>query len=358
MKQYVIFIFLIIFYNDIILCQSDWCKGYLVTNNNDTISGEVNYLGNKSMSEECKFRESPKSAVSIYYPKDIDGYEITKYAKFVSHKIDGEKLVFLECLVDGNLDLFYIRMNDKDRFFIQNDSLPLKEIKYEEEIRSREGIKYLYKSTAHIGLISLYTKDAPELYNRILHLKNDFISLRNFTIDYHNLVCKDKSCISYRNKDTYTKISIGPQFGYTKQSYYGDNTEVVENYIIYGIFVRVWSPRINKNLSIRTGALISKFDDYNYNLTKKMERKTIVKIPLQFEYVLPLSLRIRPRASVGFIYFTNSDTYFVAGLGADVAINKNVTFSIGYEKGIQSLFGFGFSENKNNTIIAGGYFQL
>jgi hypothetical protein len=357
MKLFNSFVF-IIFCLNISLCQSDWKDGYIITQESDTLRGQINHLAYRTMGEECKFRSGPKSPAISYYPKDIKGYIITNFAYFVSKEIDDENLVFLEYLVDGILDLYYIRMNEKDRYYIQRDTLPLKEIKYEEEIRSKDGIKYLHESTTHVGLVSLYTKDAPELHNRILNLKNDFNNLRNFTVDYHNKVCKDKRCITYRNKDKYTKFAIGPHFGYTQQSYNYDNTNVVGNYFGYGLYFRVWSPRINKNFFVRTGAIISKFDEYDYSLTKLIERITIVKIPFQFEYIIPIPFKVRPRASLGFIYFTNSDTYFIAGIGADMVIDKNVSLSIGYEKGVKSLFGFGLGDNKNNTIIAGVYYQL
>lgn len=346
-----------IFYN-ISFSQSDWRDGYVITSENDTLRGQINHLAYKSMGQECRFRANTKSSITTFHPKDIKGYVLTNFAKYVSSKIDEDRLVYLEFLIDGILDLYYIRIDDKDRYFIERDSLPLKEIKYEEEIKSKDGIKYLYESTTHVGLVSLYTKDAPELHNRILNLKNDFSNLRNFTVDYHNKVCKDKRCITYRNKDQYTKFAIGPHFGYTQQSYHYDNTKVVGNYFAYGLYIRVWSPRINKNFFVRTGAIISNFDEYNYSITKLNERKTIVKIPFQFEYIIPIPFKIKPRASLGFSYFTNSDTYFIAGIGADMVINKNVSLSIGYEKGIKSFFGLGFGNNNNNTIIGGAYYHL
>jgi hypothetical protein len=351
-------ILLFVLCNFVSLCQSDWKDGYIITLENDTIHGQINHLAYNSMGEECRFRNGPKSPAFSYYPKDIKGFFITNFAYYVTKEIDDANLVFLEYLVNGRLDLFYIKSKEDDRYFIQTDSLPLKEIKYEEEIRSKDGIKYLYQSTTHVGLVSLYTKDAPELHNRILSLKIDFQNLKNFAVDYHNIVCKDNRCITYRNKDQYTKFAIGPHFGYTQQTYNYDKTEVVGNYFGYGLYIRVWSPRINKNLFLRTGAVISKFDEYDYSITRLIERKTIVKIPLQFEYIIPIPFKVRPRASLGFIYFTNSDTYLIAGIGADMVINKNVSLSIGYEKGIKSLFGFGLGEDQNNTIIAGGYYQL
>lgn len=357
MKLFKTFVF-ILFCTNITLCQSDWKGGYIITQENDTLHGQINHLAYRTMGDECRFRSAPKSAAISYYPKDIKGYVITNFAYYVAKEIDDSKLVFLEYLVNGKLDLYYIRINDKDRYFIQTDSLPLKEIKYDEEIKNVNGVNYVFESKKHVGLIALYTKDAPQLYKRIVNIKNDFHNLKRFAVDYHNIVCKDTLCITYRNREAYTKIAFGPHLGQIAQSYYDGKSYVNGSYLAYGILIRVWSPRINKNLFFKTGALVSNINTYNSSIEEPIKMKTIVKIPVQMEYVLPISFNIKPKASFGFEFFTNSDLYLNAGIGADISISKKVCLSFGYEKSIKGVGSIGFGQKFNKSILGGAYFQF
>jgi hypothetical protein len=357
MKYLNTLIFITICYNAG-LCQSDWKDGYIITQENDTLHGQINHLAYRTMGEECRFRSAPKSPAISSFPKDIKGYVITNFAYYVSKEIDDKNMVFLEYLVNGKLDLFYIRSNDVDRYFIQNDSLPLKEIKYDEEIKNVNGVNYVFESKKHVGLISLYTKDAPQLYKRIVNIKNDFHNLKRFTVDYHNIVCKDTLCITYRNREAYTKIAIGPHLGQLTQSYFDGKSYVNGSYLAYGILIRVWSPRINKNLFFKTGALVSNIDTYNFSIDQPTKMRTIVKIPIQLEYVLPISFIVKPKASFGFVLFTNSDLYLNASIGADVAISKMVCLSFGYDKSITGIGGLGFGQRFNESIVGGAFFQF
>jgi hypothetical protein len=357
MKLFKSFAF-ILFCSNFAFCQSDWKDGYIITQENDTLQGQINHLAYRTMGEECRFRSSSKSQAISYYPKDIKGYVITNFAYYVSKEIDDKRMVFLEYLVNGRLDLFYIRSNDDDRYFIQNDSLPLREIKYKEEIKSVNGVNYLYESKAHIGLVALYTKDAPQLYNRIVNIKNDFRYLKKFTVDYHNIVCKDTMCITYRNRDSYTKMTYGPHLGLLTQSYYDGKSFVDGNYLAYGIMIRVCSPRMNKNMFFKTGALVSKMDTYNHSIDQPITKKTIVKIPVQLEYVFPISFVIKPKASFGFIVLTNSTLYLGASIGADVALSKKVCLSFSYDKSITGISNISFGQKFNESFEGGAYFQF
>lgn len=342
----------------IAFCQYDWKDGYVIKTNNDTISGQINITSSSGMGEQCTFRSNSNGQSTTFLPKDIKGYCIKDVAFFVSKKIDDTQTVFLEYLVNGKLDLFYIRQNHNDRYFIETDTLPLKELIYKEGIRNVNGVNYQYETKTHLGLLAFYTKDAPELYSRIGRIKPDFKALKRITVDYHNIVCKGESCITYRNREPYTKLAIGPHFGQSSQSYYNGITLINDNYFAYGLYIRAWSPRMSNNLYLRTGAIFSQFDNYNYSIEVPTRKKIIAKIPLQIEYVLPTSFVIKPKAALGVNYYTNSETYFGGSIGVDVKINNKIYLCLGYERELVNIYGSNFGNQIYGSILAGGYYHL
>jgi hypothetical protein len=336
-----------------------WKNGCIVTLKNDTIYGQIHHLDYQSLGQSCTFRVNPGSQETTYLPIDINGYLITNMSKYVSGIIDDNQDVFLEYLINGKLDLLYLRKNNLDRYFIQTDSLPLREITNEEEIRTINGVNYYYKSTRYVGLLTKYTEDAPQLYNRILHLKNDFYNLKKLTIDYHNLTCKDYECITYRSPESYTKIAVGPHFGMIDQVVEIGKAKILSNYLFVGTYFRVSSPRISKNLHFKTGVLVTNIKSTNYSSNLITRRKTIFNIPISVEYVIPvIQYKLKPKFSVGFNHFTNSVTYFTASIGADYNLNENTRLSILYER---NLIGFGVKTDDGLTQAAyliGAYFPL
>lgn len=357
MKQLRIIFFIIINAN-ILICQSEWKVGYLVTNNNDTLSGQINLTSYSKMGEQCTFRSNSNSQSKTFLPKDIKSYSIKDVAFYVSKKIDDTQTVFLEYLVNGKLDLFYIRKNDDDRYFIETDTLPLKELIYNEGIRNVNGVNYQYETKTHLGLLAFYTRDAPELYSRIGKIKPDFKALKRITVDYHNIVCKDESCITYRNREPYTKVAIGPHIGRTSHSYYNGNTLINENYLSYGFYVRAWSPRMGNNLFLKTGAIFSKFDEYNHSIDVPTRKKTIAKIPLQIEYVIPTSFIFKPKASFGIDFYTNSAAYIGASIGSDFVIGKNINMSLIYDREIYEIVGLRNGSKIFDNLLIGMYYML
>ena len=62
--------------------QTDFRPGYVITNSNDTLYGEIDYRGDRLMSEVCKFRSNGRDIVE-YTPYDIAAYRFTDSKYFV-----------------------------------------------------------------------------------------------------------------------------------------------------------------------------------------------------------------------------------------------------------------------------------
>lgn len=52
-------------------------QGYVITNNNDTIHGMIDYRSDAKNALECHFKENGQSDYRTYAPSDISGYRFT-----------------------------------------------------------------------------------------------------------------------------------------------------------------------------------------------------------------------------------------------------------------------------------------
>ena len=84
--------------------NSSFMDGYIVTNDNDTIRGEIALRTDRVNGNECHFRRSPGEAAKVYYPGSIVAYRFTPGKYYVSRMVTIEEAprnVFLEYLIEG-----------------------------------------------------------------------------------------------------------------------------------------------------------------------------------------------------------------------------------------------------------------
>lgn len=320
--------------------QEIWYEGYIIHIENDTLYGQIKMLGYEEMSKKAIFQGHNSKDIITYYPSDIKLYAIPGKNMYISKLLENGEALFLEYIVDGELDLLYVKSKNQDRFFIQKDSLPLKEVKYVKEIRTIDGVNYNYESKTHQGLLSLYTHDAPELNSTILKLKPDFEGLKKFTVKYHNQICKSQKCITYQNSELYTIFEAGPHLGIISINFDQESEYSNSKLFGYGIYFRIKSPRVSKYLSFRTGAIFTNFKPI------KSRDKIVAKIPMHFEFILPNSSIIQPKVSIGANFYTNSIVYFGASIGFDVVLAENIKLSMTVEREILQII-----ENLSGNMV-------
>ena len=140
--------------------QADFRKGFVILNNNDTISGLIRNGSKKENSLKCVFIQNTESDKTIYYPDNIKTYRFTDGKYYVSRKIkssDTEK-IFLEFLFDGISDLYYYSDNLGDHYLIEKYGTDLKELKNE--------IKIVTAIKEQAGVSSAYSSATPVKYEK------------------------------------------------------------------------------------------------------------------------------------------------------------------------------------------------
>ena len=92
--------------------QTVFRPGYVITNNNDTLRGLIDYRNETKSATTCVFKESETSTAKEFKPFDIKGYGFTDNKYYVSKNVkskDQEIPLFLEYLVNGEYRFVLLR---------------------------------------------------------------------------------------------------------------------------------------------------------------------------------------------------------------------------------------------------------
>ncbi len=153
----------------ILNAQMDFRPGYIISATGDTIFGQIDYRGDLAMSTVCKFRDTA-AEITEYYPNDILAYRFIDSKYYVSREINSRK-VFLEYLIKGKINIYYMRDDNGDHYYLDKDDVKLFELPYEEGFRYVDDRQVFYQSKKHIGLLNYYMQDAPAFQSRIQSLE-------------------------------------------------------------------------------------------------------------------------------------------------------------------------------------------
>ncbi len=318
-----LFVTLFLFLTGILQAQQDFRPGYIITLEMDTLYGEIDYRGDILMSTTCRFKAPETKKIKAYTPDDLFGFRFTDSKYYVAETLESGERLFLQYLVNGKLSVYCYRDSEgSDHYLINKMGLPLRELPYSEGIISRKDGNDLFKqSYFHMGLLKVYTQDAPEIQKEILRIKKpDSENLIKLAEDYHKKVCNDEKCIVYEKKLPMIGIVAELLYGFTR--YNG-----VERYFSeYGGNLYLWLPRSNEKLYFKTGLS-------NNRIADDEEALNIFKIPIQIVYMYPGRIFI-PKANIGIdLYAIRMNKIivpthlFAIGTGCNIALNKSLGFS-------------------------------
>lgn len=305
-----------------LVAQTDFRPGYVITEIGDTIVGEIDYRGDLLMGQLCKFKSNESNIVIEYLPDEIIAYRFTDSKYYASKEIVSTK-VFLEILIKGKANIYYLRDENGDHYYIDKEDLPLTEIPYKEEIKTDHGTNYLSQSKTHIGILTYYMQDAPlDFQAKIKKIKKpETDNLVKLAEDYNNVVCQGEKCIVFEKKEPFAKVNIELAGGVT--SFYKFNYVDNHVYFLAGFIAHFWMPRVNEKLFVRTGAL--------YSIIKhKGVQEYIFKIPLQLEYICPKNT-IRPKAAIGIFMYKPFGQTIAVMAGVNIKMYKKFFLSLDYD---------------------------
>jgi hypothetical protein len=191
--------------------QSDFRKGYIIKNNNDTIYGLIASGTNVSNAHQCIYKADVNAPKQIFVPNDIKAYRFIdgKYYLSLPIVVENEtKLVFLECLIKGIVSVYFYANQQGHHYFVSKEDAVLRELKEETSVyvndengkyRNSEylkpGVTYNSEKKEYVGMLKYMFRENMKICDAVDYISLNHNSLIKIARDYHHAVCSDSDCI-------------------------------------------------------------------------------------------------------------------------------------------------------------------
>lgn len=187
-----------------LLAQVNPQQGYIITNENDTVRGTIDYLTDASNAKTCSFRKEGETAFQTYHPTDIRGYRLNgDGVYYVSRLFTGEEkpeMLFAEFLLQGGVSLFryyhdgynYFGFMDTDgkEAIIRDDKLNDDLSAYDKKLQARR------EKVQQVGTIM--RKD-PAIAGQLWKMDLESNTLTKLVQEYDETYCtSDGDCVVFR----------------------------------------------------------------------------------------------------------------------------------------------------------------
>jgi len=340
--------------------QSNFKEGYLITNGNDTVYGLIDFRTDHSNSLVCKFKKDEKATEKVYIPGEIAGYRFINEGKYYVTRtvvIDNlKKTVFLEFLVQGLLNLYYIHEGNGYYFFENKNGEMVSTTKVPDEITTDNKLK---TDIRYKGILSYIFKDDMPLAMKASEVNFNHESMIKCTIEYHDHMCDSgERCIIFENDYTkkFTKFDFSAYSGIELNDIKFDNihlSNMLSLSPIVGVGLNISSPRLIKSMSILFDVTLSKIAgacDYTNSLTYSQFSFTAMKTEYSggLEYIYQKG-KIRPSMNVEFSY------RYLFNLNRTIRDNNQIhedEATTDYSSiGIKAGLGFDYQIKGNHFII-------
>lgn len=256
MKNRVYFIIVFIFFSCVSYSANvEWMKGYVVTNESDTIYGELGYRDGTGDWKECFYRQQGEVEYKVYSPEQITAYGYESGLLFVSEDIKLFKIkqrVFVQSLLSGIIDLYYLDVKKCTDFpkgyaayIVKEASGIMMELSDPSKSDNRDIIRRQNKAK-----LNYLFSDYPQLQESINKIDSDRDQWIALFQKYHDIICNESVCTNYEEKKVASRCFLTPYIigNYCKV---GFNNFVDRNSFAPGIgvaFSRSMSKYTDRNL--------------------------------------------------------------------------------------------------------------
>ena len=326
--------------------------GYIITNQNDTIYGYIDFVKLSSCTYECSFKKNTADKPTIYTPGSIKAFRFTDAQYFISKQIptkafgnsdaqyfstntpvvEGEmKWVFLQWLIKGKANILAFNQDvSHTLFYLQQDKDSLVELPNSIAIKKTDDGTFEVHKKEYQGLLKYYLKDQPELSQQIESLKYDASSLVKLGKTYHVNACGNADCIIYQDKTAKTIFSIAPILSYFQADFKGSSDPKQE---------------LNPMRTVGVGLC--------FNWSKFAFLPQAISLQLEFSFLkgtLQSSLQSSFLSNGTYIY--TKDRYSLAKMQA-VRIPFDVCYNFNYQR-LSAYTGVGVTEYLRKVTVENG----
>lgn len=246
--------------------QGSFRAGYVITLQQDTIYGLIDYKIARKSALKCRFKPSRQANEVVYTPTDIAGYRFTPGKYYVARTVekDGEaKTLFLEYLIDGIADVFFYRDNHEDHYYLEPEGEELQPLAIDEIATKRGNKHYILRKEKYKGVLKSAFSDAPALSDDIDGLKLTHLALIDIAEAYHDQVCDDYACVTYSRVKSPLQVRVGLLIGndisrlsFSEAEYLRGRLEApfsASQSLTFGGFVRMKDPFVSERKTVASG---------------------------------------------------------------------------------------------------------
>lgn len=228
---------------------------------------------------------------------------------------DLKGIYFLEFLLKGEVNLYYLVHDDPLYFLEKDDELYL--LKNTEKEEYIDGKHYINEKKEYLGVMNYVFQDG-DMQNDIINSKLEHKQLIKISKKYHEKVCEDEECIIFEKKVKPVKVDFGMIAGsnfHTLYLYEDLSYEMkVENSYYGGIGFNLRNiPMIYERFSVQLEILINRYYLENSKYSQ-------LNIPFLIDCKI-LAKRLSPKVEAGFSsYIIRNDIVktehmsFIAGI--------------------------------------------
>ena len=297
-------------------------RGYVITNDNDTLWGTIDYLTGKENAEACHFQKDGETTYRIYRPGEILGYRLHEGGVYYVTRtlpVNGkDNTFFAEYLLKGGVSL-YRHEDDKETLYYMVDGkgkvATIREDDYE-KYRKEDAAKRKRENLREAAEIMYISTEATEdLWHRNITAAN----LVRTTRRYNEKYCQDAGdCVVFQynsNKASFYNPKLFAEMGFGKGKMKYDDYSFQTQMPYIGLGGEFAFPRRIPNLSHQAMVLVGLYDDrtnlmgYNYNEKQKLW----LEVNYGLIYRFPTSGKNRPYVNGGVSISQVSGIYAAAG---------------------------------------------
>jgi hypothetical protein len=308
--------------------QTDFRKGYVITNVRDTLFGLVDYREGFNSYKSCDFKEGKNQTAITYGPGSLIGYGFVNDRIYESKELtltdQQPQTVFIEVLIKGIVSLYKF----ESTYWIKKDSEKLYQLINEKKETYLDDKLVLKYSNQHIGILNMLMFDCAELKPAIQKVTLSEKILTSLVEDYNR--CRGESGVVYKEKKPWTKALIGMTGGIniSKLEFTSDlgrydhltgSFETSKSPTI-GISLDILFPRISESISFHSDFLYLTSRYYYYSVfdnNSAVLRNYVtielqqMKVPIGFRYTFP-ERKVTPYINFGLsgtIHLNSSSTW-------------------------------------------------
>lgn len=322
--------------------QGDFKPGYIIALNQDTIRGEIKSGSESRNAQVCVFRTGKDAEASEFHPGEIQAYRFTNGKYYVTMDVEEDgvkKKVFIEYLVNGMADLYYLREQNSEQYYIR-----------------KEGEDPL--AITNIRMLKAAFSDCYEIQSSLDKATLSHNSLISMTEKYHDYVCDGEVCINYAREASRLRLHVMPYVGYSMSTMRlrGENLFELFDFElskapVFGVQLDLGSNRLGEHFSFQLGAEFSNKSNPGYaEVTKYAGDFFTYDVHLDGSF---LSFRFGTRYA-----FSGNRVRPSLGGGLEGAKFINPDFYYVQDKYVGDVvFSSTWSDNPVDNILFGAYLQ-